>query len=179
MNFVGNFKERLTLKRAFLLAALVEAVLITAGIYLSLASAGTPLSNASGSVLRSTVASYPGVILMVGGTSLLCITLSIYGSRHLKPFLRKCFIGSSILEIASLPTLFYYNFYVSYTTVIGSKLYDAYPYAVQSAIPFLLGSLLLFASGITLLAEKYGKKKTEKGYFLRLSMRDNRGNNRN
>ncbi|QRF76201.1 hypothetical protein Thermo_01718 [Thermoplasmatales archaeon] len=148
----------------------VELVVLAVGAYLSYTHIGIPLSNANGTVIRSTVTSglYSGILvtgaLLFGAD--LSVRLAFYHPKRLKAML------SSGLAVAAacLPFLIYYNFYYSYLKVIGGTTFTVFPYGVQTGIPFMLALLFSYLALITMLSRRFSRK----GRGIRIRFRSRR-----
>lgn len=145
---------------SLVIAFAIGAFLTAIGAYFSYTAIGTPLSNAVGTTIRSTVVSGLGPLILVAGVLVIGLTAVNYAMRYWKQGLKVIFIIGLIIAGVSSPFLIYYNFYYSYSEIISGSAYIVYPYAVQTGIPFMLGLLVSFMAGVSILAEKYGKKST-------------------
>lgn len=158
---------------ALLIALVTESFIIAIGAYLSYTAIGTPLSNSVGTTIRSTVVSGWGPFILVSGILFMSLTALNNAARYWKIGLKVVFAVGLMIAVISTPFLIYYNFFYAYSEVISGTTYLVYPYAVQAAIPFMLGILVAFTAGISLLAEKYRKRKVR--YRVTFSWRGRKG----
>lgn len=151
-----------------------ELVITAIGLYLSYGSIGTPVSNANGNVIRSTVTSFIYPILAVSGMYLFGMDLSNRFVKYWKKGLWVMLLSALSVSFVSTPFLIYYNYYYSYTTTIGGTAYTVYPYGVQPGIPFMLGLLIAFIAGLFLLIQWINRKriKIRKSPFIRISSKN-------
>lgn len=146
-------------KNGIIVTFSTELIIAGIGAYLSFTSIGTPLSNASGTVIRSTVTSGLYAFIMVIGFMLFGLDLSVRIAVNHPSRLRLMLASGLIATATSLPFLIYYNFYFSYTTVINGTSYTVFPYAVQTGIPFMLALLLSFCAWIQMFSAWINKRK--------------------
>lgn len=154
------------LNRLKLLSFGIELSIFAAGAYLCYSSIGTPLSNASGSVIRSTVTSWQYAAILMAGAYLFGIDFTRHLFRHWKYGLKIFAAAGLAVTAISTPFLVYYNFYHSHAATISGTTYTVYPMAIQSGLPFMLGIFMAFIAGIMLFA---GKGRRVRHYYIRIS----------
>lgn len=129
--------------RILIAAEMVFAIVST---FLSYSAISAPVSNAQGNVIRSTVNSGLYSALLVFSFGVLAFTVSWYYSQIWKHGVKLVLVSGLGTAAFSLPFLIYYNFYYSYVVVISGGRYTVYPYAVQPAIPLMIGLFIAFIS---------------------------------
>lgn len=137
-----------------------ELTVVGMGAYLSYTSIGTPVSNASGTVIRSTVTSGLYPFILVIGFSLFGLDLSARLASSNTAALKYMLISGLISAAVFLPPLIYYNFYYSYETVMGGTVYTVYPYAVQPGIPFLFSIFFSFMALIQMISQWSNRRRS-------------------
>ena len=145
---------------------IVAALVFTAvGAYLTYASIGISISNAVGDTIRSSAKSVPGPIILVIGVGWLLFSLYDYFLKYNEAGIIRSIIGSLAVSAISLPFLIYYNFYFKESELIAGKMYTAYPYGLQPAIPFMLGLFFSFITWLLYLGKKHGSIKIKVPYI--------------
>lgn len=169
---IGSAQLSYRVDGAFIPVVVIETALTAIGGYLCFMNIGTPLSNAQGTVIRSTVTS--GLFSLIFVYAFISLVLSIISHKFPENslILRIVFLSGLAVTIVSLPFLVYYNFYLSRTVVLSGKSYTIYPYAVQSGIPFLLGLVTVFLAIIFIfLSRRYGNSQLAGSVQHRSSLR--------
>ena len=157
---IGAAQVASRVPRTIIPLAAAEAIITSIGGYLSFLLIGTPLSNAQGTVIRSTVTSGYYSFIFVYGFATLVLSLCSYSYSHRKELLKRIAVIGLIIGFVSAPALIYYNFYVSYTRLISGVSYTIYPYAVQSAIPFAMGLLAALVASLFMLPSLFVRRKS-------------------
>lgn len=126
---------------------IVEIAALAAGLFWAYATAGISVSNAVGTVIRSSVLTpFPGILLVIA-TGVSSATSSVYLQENRKA-LKRLVLSTAAVFLASIPFLIYFNFIYSSSDVVSGITYTTYPYAVQSGIPLLLSGFLLYMIGL-------------------------------
>lgn len=126
---------------------IIEIAVLAAGLLWAYAAAGISVSNAVGTVIRSSVLTpFPGIVLVII-TGISSVTSSIYLQENRKA-LKRLALSMAALFLTSIPFLVYFNFIYSSSEVISAITYTTYPYAVQSGIPLMLSGFLLYVIGL-------------------------------
>lgn len=135
--------------RHFTPIIIIEGVLLAACIAWVVMLTGITESNAVGNVIRSSLISAspaPAVALVISD-GVFSFTLSVYFTRNELRF-RSLLIADSSMILLSIPFLLYCNFTYSRQAIISGTAYTVYPYALQSAMPLLLGVFSLYIFGV-------------------------------
>ena len=152
-------------KKGSLLVLTTALALTAVGAYLTYTSIGVFAYNAAGDTIRSSARSGPGPIILIIGVGWFIFALFDYFLKYNTAGIKWSIIGGLIVSAISLPFLIYYNFYFSESELIAGKIYTAYPYGVQPAIPFMLGLFFSFITWLVYIGKKHGNFKIKVPYI--------------